>query len=84
MLEDIIETRSIYIKDEGKGAVEIIKDGGSHYASCVMPIIASGDIIGAVISAWQEGLPAGDKVSDSVEMKLVQTAGIFLGKQMES
>ena len=83
-LEDLIESRSLYMREAGKDTVEIIKDGGSHYASCVMPIIASGDIIGAVISAWQDDYSAAEKVSESVEMKLVQTAGIFLGKQMET
>ena len=49
-----------------------------------MPIIAEGDVIGCVFSGWQTGNPSADKISDEVEAKLIQTAGIFLGKQMEN
>ena len=49
-----------------------------------MPIIAEGDITGAVISGWQYDMSTADKLADAVESKLIQTAGLFLGKQMES
>ena len=83
-LEEIIEERALYMREAGKDTVSIVKDGGSHYANCVMPIISGGDIIGGVISAWQYDTPVSDKISDEIESKLIQTAGIFLGKQMES
>ena len=57
--------------------------GREHYASCAMPIIAEGDVIGCVISGWQDGSP-NEKISSDIEAKLIQTAGMFLGKQMEN
>ena len=60
------------------------EEGGAHYISCAMPIIAEGDIIGCVLSGWPYETDATDKISENVEAKLLQTAGIFLGKQMES
>ena len=45
----------------------------------VVPIIAEGDSIGAVIILSKE---PGEKFGD-VELKLAETAAAFLGKQME-
>jgi len=82
-LEEIIEGRTLYIRGTGKETIAVTDDGG-HYVSCAMPIIAEGDIIGCIVSGWQYDMPSTDKISDNVESKLIQTAGIFLGKQMES
>jgi hypothetical protein len=82
-LEQIIDSRSLYQRDNGKETIALTDDGG-HYVSCAMPIIAEGDITGAIISAWQYDAPVKDKLDDIVESKLIQTAGMFLGKQMES
>ncbi len=82
-LEEIIESRALYIRDVGKEAIPLTDDG-SHYVSCAMPIISEGDIIGCIISAWQYDLTTNDKIDYDIESKLIQTAGIFLGKQMES
>ncbi len=81
-LEEIIESRSLYTRDTGKETIPLTDDG-SHYVSCAMPIISEGDLIGCILSAWQYDIPEKDKISDEVEEKLIQTAGIFLGKQME-
>lgn len=81
-LEEIIESRALYVRGAGKETVSITDDG-SHYVSCAMPIIAEGDIMGAIISAWQYDAPTDDKLADAIESKLIQTAGIFLAKQME-
>ena len=83
-LDEIIENRSLYIKGGAAHTVPIISDGGSHYVNCAMPIISEGDVIGCVISGWQREQPIKDKISDEIESKLIQTAGVFLGKQMES
>ena len=82
-LEDIMESRTIYMYTGGE-ELPLIGDESSHVLSCAMPILAEGDIIGCVLSGWQKGLSRGDKISDGIEGKLIQTAGIFLGKQMES
>ncbi len=82
-LEEIIETRSLYMKADGQEPVSVISDGGSHYVNCAMPILSEGDVVGCVISAWQYDLPTNTKIQDSIESKLIQTAGLFLGKQIE-
>ena len=82
-LEEIIDSRALYLRTSGKEAIPI-SDDSSHYVSCAMPIMAEGDIIGCVMSACQYDGMDGEKIADSVESKLIQTAGLFLGKQMES
>ncbi len=82
-LENIAESRSLYIKSAANEAIALTNDGGTHYVNCAMPILSEGDVVGCVVS----GLPFGDntrpKISGETESKLIQTAGIFLGKQME-
>ena len=83
-LESIIDARSLYqnlIRNDEK---YITDSGKEHYISTAMPIIAEGDVIGCVLSGWQIGSPISEKIADDIEAKLIQTAGIFLGKQMES
>ena len=82
-LEEIIESRTLYMRGTGRETIALTDDGG-HYVSCAMPILAEGDIIGCIVSAWQYDMPTTDKIADGIESKLIQTAGIFLGKQMES
>ena len=82
-LEEIIEGRTLYMRSAGKETVSITDDG-AHYVSCAMPIVSEGDIIGCILSGWQYDAPTADKINDNIESKLIQTAGIFLGKQMES
>ena len=81
-LEEIIEGRTLYSRGAGRETIPLTDDS-AHYVSCAMPILAEGDIIGCIISAWQYDTPTTDKIADNIETKLVQTAGIFLGKQME-
>jgi AbrB family transcriptional regulator (stage V sporulation protein T) len=82
-LEEIIDSRTIYLRSTGKESIPITDDS-AHYVSCAMPIISEGDITGAIISGWQYDSPLDDKIADAIEAKLIQTAGIFLAKQMES
>ena len=83
-LEEIVESRSLYVRGQGREPISIINDGGSHYVNCAMPILSEGDIVGCVVSAWQYDMSTNGKIADEIESKLVQTAGMFLGKQMES
>ena len=82
-LEEIVESRSLYVRRGGNEAVALTNDGGSHYVNCAMPILSDGDVVGCVVSAWQYDLPTNTKIQDSIESKLLQTAGLFLGKQIE-
>ncbi len=76
-VEDIIESRRYFNCSEGDiKAVE----GIDRNASVVFPIISSGDVTGAVI------MLVGDRRSapSDADIKLAQTAAVFLGKQMEA
>jgi AbrB family transcriptional regulator (stage V sporulation protein T) len=81
-LEEILDARSLYVRGAGKETISITDDG-SHYVSTAMPIISEGDITGAIIAGWQYDVPTTDKLDDSIESKLIQTAGLFLAKPLE-
>ena len=84
-LEDIITRRAFYQHREGEATVPVLaREVGedSRYVRCAMPIISEGDIIGCVASIAQ-----GDhsrEIAEDVESKLIQTAALFLGRQLES
>lgn len=83
-LEEIIDKRSLYLKGDAQEEIPIINGTSDHYVNCAMPIISEGDVIGCVVSAWNHQSPEKEKISDAIESKLIQTAGVFLGKQMEN
>lgn len=87
-LESIMEGRSLYYYAEGQEQKPLIRDGGSHFIHCAMPILSEGDIVGCVVSAaWSDTAehPAEHPtVSPDVEAKLIQTAAGFLGRQLEA
>lgn len=83
-LEDIIEGRTLYVHKEGQEEISVIADGGSHHISCAMPIVTEGDIIGCVASVVSMDDKGNKELSPEVEVKLIQTAAGFLGKQLES
>ena len=80
-LEAIAEGRGFYAFRQGEEKISPLRDGGSHYVSCAMPIISEGDIVGLVAALAPNDT---DKAPESVEQKLIQTAASFLGRQMES
>jgi len=45
-VENIIESRNIYVWREGGEKLPVISDGGKHFVSCAMPIISEGDVLG--------------------------------------
>ena len=81
-LEQIVEGRTLYMKENGKESIALTMDGGSHYVNCAMPIMSEGDVLGCVVSAWQFDAPKGSKISDETESKLIQTAAAFLSRQL--
>lgn len=83
-LESVIESRGLYQHTAGREEIAVTEDGGTHYVSCAMPILAGGDIIGCVLSGWQPGTDESGRIAPEIESKLIQTAGIFLGRQMET
>lgn len=83
-IEDIIESRSMYVNN-GDNMIPVIEEGGSHFVSCAMPIISEGDIVGSVASLCSnETAIVSNSLSKDVEIKLIQTAASFLGKQLEA
>ena len=81
-LEEIISSRALYCYNDGDDKKFVTSDGGTYYVSCAMPIIAEGDLTGCVASVT-DGQHKPDLTKD-LEIKLVQTAATFLGKQLES
>ena len=84
-LEKIMEGRSVYRYRDGEEKVFPTDIQGSHFISCAMPILSEGDVIGCVVSLSAVGKERdADHSFYDVETKLITTAAIFLGKQMES
>lgn len=80
VLENLIENRRSYIADaQTLDNVQPI-EGMEHNAAVIYPIIASGDVMGAVVLLSGENV----KLPTEVETKLAQSAAAFLGKQMEA
>ncbi len=77
-MEELMENRENYIRQKGMPTFYPI-DNMELTAALAFPIIASGDISGAVIFLETENA---DYPSDT-EIKLAQVAAAFLGKQME-
>ena len=83
-IEDIIESRALYVNSGESTRLPVIEDGGSHYVSCAMPIISEGDIVGCVASIVSNEIQGSAALGRDVEVKLIQTAASFLGKQLEA
>ncbi len=80
VLENFMENRRSYIADaQTLDNVQPI-EGMEHNAAVIYPIIASGDVMGAVVLLSGENV----KLPTEVETKLAQSAAAFLGKQMET
>ncbi len=77
-LEELMENRQIHIKTDTVPAMNAI-EGVSRPADVVYPIIYGGDVSGAIALFENED---GTLPSES-DIKLVQVAAAFLGKQME-
>ncbi len=77
-MEEILESRKTVIFSEGKAGVKPI-DGTERKVSVACPILSAGDVTGAVMFVTSEC-----KKPDDAQVKLIQAAALFLGKQMES
>ena len=77
-LEELMENRQIHIKTDNVPPMNAI-EGYSRGAEIVYPIIYGGDVSGAiaVLESEKNTLPS------EADIKLVQVAAAFLGKQME-
>ena len=83
-LEKIMENRTLYVWREGTAPISAIADETDRTVRCAMPILSQGgDIVGCVCALSDEERN-GKKPIDDVEIKLIQTAAGFLGRQVEA
>ena len=78
-LEGYMENRRSYACHQGDISPMTPVEGIDHDAAVVYPIIAAGDVTGAVVMLRSDAM----KVPSETEIKLAQSAAAFLGKQME-
>jgi AbrB family transcriptional regulator (stage V sporulation protein T) len=82
-LEKVMEERKTFnMNDRDDKAIPIYDDedlSNKYFAQIAVPIIAQGDAIGAVLILSKEN----DVKFGQMEVKLSETAAIFLGKQIE-
>lgn len=79
-IENIIDGRQLYIWNSSDQKILVSDKQEKYFVQVAMPIFAEGDVIGAVAIVGSETMTeAGD-----TEIKLIQTASAFLGKQLES
>ena len=79
-MENCIKKRTALIAERNdSNFVPVLEDdnGETYYHQLIMPIIAEGDAMGAIVFLSK------DQKMGEVEGKLAQTAAGFLGKQME-
>lgn len=79
VLENYMENRRSY--SAHANSVDEVQpvEGMDHMAAVIYPIIASGDVTGAVVMLKSDTV----KIPTDTEIKLAQSAAAFLGKQME-
>lgn len=78
-LERYMEQRRCYIATETSNGDTFPVEGIDSPAGIIYPIIASGDVTGAVCMLESDTV----KIPTNTEVKLCQSAAAFLGKQME-
>ena len=79
-LEDLIEQRKSYVFKNGEQKRLNPIEGVDRYAIACSPILASGDVNGAVIMLSGDG---GNDTATAEQSALVQAAAMYFGKQME-
>ena len=72
----MLESRQMFTYHQGAQRIPMGPEG--WYVSSLMPILSEGDVIGGVACLRQELKEVGE-----TEKALIQTAGIFLGRQLE-
>ena len=79
-IDSVINTRQLYTWHNSDRKISVIDRQEKYYAKVIAPIFSEGDIIGAVAIVEADNLTE----PTDTEIKLVQTAAAFLGKQLES
>ena len=79
VLSEIMDKRGIYRREKGGSELPVSAADEHFCLSVAAPILAEGDVMGAVLFV----APRGSQGAGEVEYKLAQTAAAFLGRQME-
>jgi len=80
-VESVMESRQMYCRKNDGKEFYVVDGNEKIVMTCAVPIISGGDVIGAVVSTGNSEEALSEP--DETEIKLVQTAASFLGKQME-
>lgn len=78
LTENYMESRQTYIRSQGDSSF-CVTEGLTPEVAVLSPIIGSGDVLGAVALLCDEK----GSTPSSTNIKLVQVAASFLGRQME-
>ncbi len=78
-LEDLMEQRKNFVLTSGYEKQLTPLEGVERQASVAIPIIAAGDVVGAVCMLAAES----GAIPTETDVKVAQVAAAFLGKQME-
>ena len=79
-LEDLIEQRKTYVLKSAEEKRLNPIEGVDRYAIACSPILAAGDVNGAVIMLSSD---SGNDTATAEQSALVQAAALYFGKQME-
>lgn len=77
-IDELADKRSLYTHQRGSEYVGLTDNTPDWQVSCLMPIITAGDVIGCVASLTQN-----ERDAQEIETKLIETAAMFLSKQLE-
>ncbi len=77
----LAEKRVNYQYEQGTKKLAATDESSEYFISCAIPIITEGDVIGSVMSLVKE---TSERIDSKLELKLIQTAAGFLGKQLET
>ena len=78
-LEEVMDGRQIHVARAGEPRRLQPVESVDRYAAVVAPIVAAGDVTGAVCMMP----PESGAIPSESDVKLAQVAAAFLGKQME-
>ena len=78
-LEQVLESRRLYSCEAGQKGIPVLAGDDKYRVAVAAPILSEGDVLGGVLF-----LTEGTGAVGEVELKLVQTVSMFLGKQMEN
>jgi AbrB family transcriptional regulator (stage V sporulation protein T) len=79
-IDNVIDTRQLYAWRSGEKKISVVDRQEKYYSKVAAPIFSEGDIIGAAVIVEADTL---SEPTDT-EIKLIQTAAMFLGKQLDN